>query len=285
MASGFVYCPNCGTSSTLAGQKFCATCGATLPEVAAPAAAAAAAAAPAAAPAAWAASQPPAQPPAYGAPPAAQPPAWGAQPPAQPPAWGGPPPGSQQPWGMQAPPPKNNMLMPIVLIVGLVLILALVGVGVLLATSGKGGSGSSSAPSVVAQVSATDNTPTATPGKSTAVKTPKVTATPATADNTVTITPNTASCSGASVNLVLKWKLSGSVPGSTKIAVEFDGTVAGTSQTVSSIMTKGSDGNWTSSGHIASSDACTLLSVGDHTIGLQDDAGDILVEGTFTLTD
>ena len=219
----------------------------------------------------------------------AQPPAWGAQPPAQPPAWGGPPPGSMQPWGMQAPPPKNNMLMPVMLIVGGLLILALVGVGLILATGGsKGTPAPSSAPSVVAQVTPTDNT--ATPSsektsKATPTKTAKVTDTPATGDSSVTITPATASCSGTSVTISFAWKLSGSIPGSTKISVEFDGTVAGTASTVSAIMTKQSDGNWHSNGHVASSDACSALGVGDHTVGLQDDSGGVLVEGAFSLTD
>jgi hypothetical protein len=179
------------------------------------------------------------------------------------------------------------MLMPAMLIVGGLLILALIGVGVILATGSKGNSGTpapSSAPSVVAQASPSADTSTPTPGK-TAKATPLVTPTPPTSDNSVVITPDTASCSGASVNMAFAWKLSGSLPGSTKVVVEFDGSVAGTLAAISSIMTKSSDGNWHSNGKVTSTDACTALGVGDHTVGLQDSTDTVLVEGTFTLTD
>jgi hypothetical protein len=186
---------------------------------------------------------------------------------------------------MQAPPPKNNMLMPVMLIVGAVLILALVGVGVILATSSKGGS--TSTPTTVAQASSATDTSTPAPDKTkaTPTKTVKVTPTPAPADNTVTIVPDTASCSGGLVTMVLTWTLSSSLPGTTKVVPEVDGTPLGNSAAISTFMKKQADGSWQSKGQLKSTDACTAFGVGDHTIGFQDDTDTIIVEGTFSLTD
>jgi hypothetical protein len=255
MTSGYVYCSNCGTAAT-PGQQFCASCGTTLP-------AAAPAPAPAPAQPAWTA-PPPATPPApvYGAP--------------QVPPYGQVPYG-QVPYGMQmAPPPRNNMLLPVVLIVGLLVVVALVGVGVLIATSSKGTSESSGG-HVVATATQGQN---ATPTKGT-TKTP--TPEPG-GGNSVVITPDTLSCSGASVTTRIVITLDGSLPSSMAIKPFID-TDVGTTTTIGAAFAKQSNGSWRESETIPSSTWCSHYGVGVHKIGVEDEGDQVVVQGTITLTD
>ena len=114
MATGLGFCPSCGTAKTEAGQRFCATCGATFAAVPAAATAAATAMPVPPSPAPTYAAAPP--PPAYVPPPppptyvAAAPPAWGAQPVAP------------------AAAPAKAAVSPVMLLVGGLVILAIVGV-------------------------------------------------------------------------------------------------------------------------------------------------------------
>ncbi|MGD0249135.1 MAG: hypothetical protein ABSB75_08795 [Candidatus Limnocylindrales bacterium] len=175
-----------------------------------------------------------------------------------------------------APPPKNNMLVPVILIVGLLIVVALVGVGVLIAASGSKGTAEPTGGHVVASGTAQGGTPS--PNKTT-IKSP--TPVPG-GGNKVTITPTSVSCSGASVSIHLTITLDGSYPSSKVISPEIDGS-AGTSSTIGKYFTKQSDGSWRESETIASSTFCGAYSVGDHTIGIMDDTSTILAESTITL--
>ena len=105
MATGFGFCPNCGTALTSAGQKFCASCGAVLLAVAAPAAVPAPVVAPQVA-----ASPPP-------------PPPWAVPPSAAAPMV---PPAYSMPAPVAAAPAKTG-ISPNMLVIGGVLIAAIVG--------------------------------------------------------------------------------------------------------------------------------------------------------------
>jgi hypothetical protein len=244
MTSGYVYCSNCGTAAT-PGQQFCASCGTTLP-----------AAAPAPAPAQPAWTAPPPQPPA--------------------PAWGAP---QMPPYGMQmAPPPSNNMLLPVALIVGLVVIVALVVGGVVIATSGSKGTSTSTSTGGHVVATATQGQD-ATPTKGT-TKTP--TPEPG-GGNSVVITPDTVSCSGAAVTTHITITLDGSLPSSMAIRPFIDTTV-GSQTTIGAAFTKQS-GSWRESETITSSTWCSHYSIGEHSVGVQDGDGQVIVENTMTLTD
>jgi hypothetical protein len=121
MATGFGFCPNCGTAMTAAKQVFCASCGANVSAVAA------AATIPAPLPA-----------PSVGAPP-------------PPPAWGVPPapgvPAGAPPYPYAAPvaaAPAKTGISPVMLLIGGAIILAIVGVAIFAINNGaKGGPGAS----------------------------------------------------------------------------------------------------------------------------------------------
>ena len=192
MAIGSGFCPNCGTALTVAGQKFCATCGATLPAWTAPAAVPVPPPAPPVEaapppPPAWAAplaaSVPPPAPPVEAVPP--PPPAWAVLPSASvpppappvdyasppPPAWGAPagayppppaPPGYQMPAPGQGGSAKSRT-SPALLLLGLVLIAAVAGGAYLFMNNSKNsGAGSSSVPTVATSGGA--GTPVVTTG-------------------------------------------------------------------------------------------------------------------------
>jgi hypothetical protein len=181
-----------------------------------------------------------------------------------------------------APPPRNNMLLPVVLIVGLLVVVALVGVGVLLATSSK----STSTPSgghVVATATQGQNATAsqgqdATPTKGT-IQTP--TPVPG-GGSSVVITPDTVSCSGAAVTTRITITLDGSLPSSMAIRPFID-TKVGTQTTIGAAFTKQS-GSWRESETITSATWCSNYSAGEHTIGVQDADGQVITEGTLTLT-
>jgi len=179
MATGFGFCPNCGTAATAAGQKFCPTCGSGLPALVAPAVVPAPAAEPQAQAAPPAEPTPPAEPQAQAAPPPPPPWAQAAAPvtPAAPEFQAAPPPPPWAPAGIPptapaypvptpiAARPVKSGISPAMAIVA-VLLLAAVAAGAYVVTNGSSktpGPGSFSivtppttAASVVATVNAND---------------------------------------------------------------------------------------------------------------------------------
>ena len=361
MATGIGFCPNCGTAMTAGGQRFCASCGATLPALAT---------ASAAVPAQAAMSAPPPPPPPYMAP--------------VQPAWATPPPTATIA-------PARTTASPAMLLVGGLIIAAIVGVAIFVMNNGSkglpGSSGSSGcsglpgcngsglpptasvSPSPVAgypgslsfspktigcpgqpftttvvlpssvkgtdQITyqiddttiitqavtdfrmtkqadgtwsvSTDNPDGSAncsmgPGVHTASlldsggkvlaqtsftfimlasPTPEPTPTPS-SKSAVIIKPSSFSCSAAAVDVTLAIQLSASIPGSTEVTSELDGT-AGTPTTVEASFKQQPDGSWLSSDTVSSTTLCGQLSVGQHRIGALDAAGKVITEGTFTV--
>jgi hypothetical protein len=361
MATGFGFCPNCGTALAAAGQIFCISCGAAL-RTAAPAPAPAPVPTPAAGPAAVAAPAPAPVPVAM--------PAASFEPyaPAQP-AWAMPP-------SPVAPAPARRGVSPAMLLVGGLVIAAIVGVALLATNNGSkivpGTSGSpvvspppvpsagypgslAFSPKTIGCPSQPFTTTVVLP--SSVIATDQITyqiddtiiITQAVTDfgltkqadgkwsvstdspdgssncsmgpglhtarlldatgkvlaqtsftfvllasptpppslpqvaNTVTITPPSFSCSAAEVQVTLALQLSASVPGSSIVTPEVDGT-PGTQTTVEAGFVQQSDGSWLSSDAVSSTALCEQLSVGKHTIGAFDATGKIFVEGTFAIT-
>jgi hypothetical protein len=311
MSSGFIYCGNCGAASTQGGQKFCASCGATLPEIPAsqpvanvfqqpaqtppapPAWAAPSAPAPGSdvppvwtplatpapapdAPPAWAGQQvPPPGTPAWGAPPPPPaPPAWGTPPPAPGgPGWGAPPPQGQ--WNMAPPPRKSNgPLVAVIAIVGVIVILALL-VGTVLAFSS--GSKSSASPSASSIANATATIPVGPPASPSA----QPSAAPV-GKNTIVMTPATWSCSAASAAISVTITLTSAFAATDMVYPEIDGT-PGTGSAVSKNFTQQANGSWKETESLTTSDFCTSFDTGDHTLGIMDVDNVILAEIAFTM--
>ena len=130
--------------------------------------------------------------------------------------------------------------------------------------------------------------PTANPtakqtAKTTAKPTAKTTGTlPPVAGGSVTFKPNSFSCSGAAVTVTMTITLPASFSGSDLIYPDVDGSV-GSSTTVDSIFEQQADGSWLETESNTNTNLCGAYSVGNHTIGIEDDAGNIVAMGSFTV--
>jgi len=74
-----------------------------------------------------------------------------------------------------------------------------------------------------------------------------------------------------------------------QISLKLDGTVVDTSTVGGSGFAQHTDGTWTNTSQISTSDICSLASGGSismatHTLQIVDASGKVLAEGTYTLT-
>jgi hypothetical protein len=139
--------------------------------------------------------------------------------------------------------------------------------------------GSSSAKPTAKASKTPTTTPTTTPTK-TPTKTPSPKPT-LVSQGSMTFEPSTFSCSGAPVQITVTARLPASLSGSTLITAQIDGSV-GETDTVDSAFQQQADGSWLSAGTSSSTDYCAMYSVGKHTFALLDQAGQVIVEGSFT---
>jgi hypothetical protein len=112
-------------------------------------------------------------------------------------------------------------------------------------------------------------------------KTPKVTEPPV-GEGTVTIDPDSFSCSGAVITVTLTVTLPAVYSSGDEITAVVDGTVGGT-DTVGDIFVQQADGSWLSSTTDTSTTLCKDYDPGQHTIGFQDSAAEMIAEGSFTV--
>ncbi|MGA3057261.1 MAG: hypothetical protein ABSE70_04390 [Candidatus Limnocylindrales bacterium] len=107
------------------------------------------------------------------------------------------------------------------------------------------------------------------------------------APGSITIVPSTYSCS-SSQQVAATVKLPASVKDTDQITIQLDGAVLGTVP-VSSMVDKQADGSWLKTTTQTGSEGCSnatggKLSIGTHTMRLIDAKGNLLAEGSYTLT-
>jgi hypothetical protein len=177
-----------------------------------------------------------------------------------------------------APPPRKSgsMLIPVIAIIGVILVLVVVaGTVIVVASSSKG----SPNPSGIAGASATlvkTKGPSAAP-----TKTVKTTSVPVTT-NEIIMSPHQWRCTATSATITVVIRLASTFVGTDMIYPEVDGD-PGTGSEVSKNFTKQSDGTWKETETLASSDFCTNLTLGDHTLGVMDADDVVLAETDFTM--
>jgi hypothetical protein len=103
----------------------------------------------------------------------------------------------------------------------------------------------------------------------------------------ITINPSTYSCS-SSQQVAATIKLPASVKDTDQITIQLDGMVLGTVP-VSAIADKQADGSWLKTTTQTGSEGCSnaiggQLSIGTHTMRLIDSKGNLLAQGSYTLT-
>jgi hypothetical protein len=284
MATGFGFCSNCGTALTEPGQRFCANCGFTLPaSIAAaaevpPATAAPTPAAAAPTPAVGAAPPVPApwvQPPSPPVAPA--PPAWAVPPTAQvppPPPAGpaGPPPPT---WAVApvvpvAAAPARTRVSPAMLLVGGLVIAGLLAAGYV-ATNGAKPSSSPGAGRSGGLFGSSAPTATAAPTKANV------------AAGSVTFKPSSFSCADPSLPITMSVFLPAAVLASEEVTAKLDATNL-SAKTVGTDFEKQADGRWLSTGNDTVSTLCDMVGAGDHAFRVLDSKGNLLAQGSFTIT-
>jgi hypothetical protein len=104
----------------------------------------------------------------------------------------------------------------------------------------------------------------------------------------IVFSPSTISCS-STTSVTETVALPSSVHNADQISLKLDGTVVDTSTVGGSGFAQHTDGTWTNTSQISTSDICSLASGGSismatHTLQIVDASGKVLAEGTYTLT-
>jgi hypothetical protein len=104
----------------------------------------------------------------------------------------------------------------------------------------------------------------------------------------IVFSPSTFSCS-STTSVTETVTLPSSLHYADQISLKLDGTVEATSTVGGSGFVQHTDGTWTSTSPISTSDVCGLassgsISMGTHTLQVIDASGKVLAEGTYTLT-
>ena len=98
----------------------------------------------------------------------------------------------------------------------------------------------------------------------------------------IMFSPSTISCS-SSTSVTETVRLPSSLHYADQISLKLDGVDKG-SGTVGHQFAQELDGTWTATSQLSASEACGLVSMGKHTLQILDANGNVLAEGTYTLT-
>ena len=248
MATGFGFCPNCGTAMTVPGQRFCASCGATVPAMGPVPAAAQA-------PAAMPAPPPP-------APVAAMPPAW------------------PMPPAIAQVAPARTTVSPTMLLVGGVIIAAIVGGAVFAMNNGSKNSPISSG----SLSSSGSPTPSGGSNNPTIVDS---TSSPGSSGGSnggypgsIVFSPATIGCPSQSYTTTVR--LPSSVNGTDQITYQIDETTIITQAVTDFGLTQQADGTWSVTDTNPDGSSNCSMGPGAHTARLLDSSGNVLAQGSFT---
>jgi hypothetical protein len=182
-----------------------------------------------------------------------------------------PPPWAVPPGAPVGAAPARSPINPTTLLIGALVIAAIVAVG-FFAMNGSKASSSASAShgdlfgSSVPTTSAVPATPTQD-----------------TSAGIVTLKPSTFSCSDASIEITLSVWLPASVSAEEEVTGELDGTQVST-RVVGDAFEKQPDGRWLRSETDSAAAVCAGLEAGKHVYRVLDSEGNLLAQGSFTLT-
>ncbi|MGA2514662.1 MAG: hypothetical protein ABSG37_13765 [Candidatus Limnocylindrales bacterium] len=98
----------------------------------------------------------------------------------------------------------------------------------------------------------------------------------------IVFSPSTISCS-STTSVTETVRLPSSLQFADQIILKRDGVVEATTK-VGSQFAQQTDGTWTATSSLSTSDVCGLVSMGTHTLQIVDASGKVLAEGTYTLT-